>query len=111
MNVVSAVNDQKLEFTKNQGRRQSTGARFSVTLGVVPDYTFSGKGMRIDGITDGRPADNAGLLKGDVVIRMGENEVTDMMAYMNALSMFKKGDTTRVSVKRGSEEVSVEVVF
>lgn len=111
MNVVSAVNDQKLEFTKTKEGDNQQAPRFSVTLGVVPDYTFSGKGMRIDGITDGRPADNAGLLKGDVVIRMGENEVTDMMAYMNALSMFKKGDTTRVSVKRGSEEVSVEVVF
>jgi hypothetical protein len=25
-------------------------------LGVVPDYLYDGKGMRIDGITDGKPA-------------------------------------------------------
>ncbi len=111
MNIITAVNDQKLEFTKTKESDNQQAPRFSVTLGVVPDYTFSGKGMRIDGITDDRPAAKAGLLKGDVVIRMGENEVTDMMAYMNALSMFKKGDTTRVLVKRGSEEVNVEVVF
>ena len=30
--------------------------RFKVTLGVVPDYLYSDPGMRIDGVSEGRPA-------------------------------------------------------
>ena len=47
--------------------------RFKVTLGVVPDYMYDGKGMRIDGVTDGKPAAKAGLKVGDVVVKLGDD--------------------------------------
>ncbi|MFN6117121.1 MAG: PDZ domain-containing protein, partial [Flavobacteriales bacterium] len=52
--------------------------------------------MRIDGLTDGKPAAKAGLQVGDVVVGIGSNEVTDMMSYMKALGAFNKGDTAPV---------------
>ena len=72
---------------------------------------YDGKGMRIDGITEGKPASQAGLKPGDVVVRMGQVEVNDMMGYMKALSLFRKGQTTTVVVLRGGEEVESEVTF
>ncbi len=101
----------KLEFTKTKDDSNENTPRFKVTLGVIPDYAYEGEGMRIDGITEGRPASKAGLLQGDVVIQLGDYVVTDMTAYMKALSMFKKGDTTKVKVKRGNEEVNAEITF
>ena len=80
-------------------------------MGVMPDYTFEEKGMRIDGVTDNKPAFKAGLLKGDVVIKLGELEVTNVQDYMKALSKFKKGDSTKVDVKRGSEIKSFTITF
>ena len=71
---------------------------------------FQGEGMRIDGVTLGKPADKAGLKKGDIVVKMGEITVTDMMSYMKALSEFKKGDKTIVVVKRGKKEIIKEKV-
>ena len=68
-------------------------------------------GMRIDGVSEDKPAQKAGLQKGDVVIQLGELEVKDMMGYMTALSKFEKGDTTTVKVKRGDEVVEAEVTF
>ncbi len=67
--------------------------------------------MRIDGVTDGKPAANAGLEAGDIVIQLGEIKVLDMMSYMKALGKFKKGDTTKVKVKRGSQEVEKDITF
>lgn len=101
----------KLAFTKTNDSNNEDAPRFKVTLGVVPDYAFEGSGMRIDGVTEGRPAAAAGLLKGDVVIQMGEEKVTDMMSYMKALSKFKKGDTIKVKVDRAKEIVEKEVTF
>ena len=84
---------------------------FTVTLGVMPDYLYSDGGMRIDGVRPDRPADKAGIEKGDVVIKMGEIEVTDVMTYMKALSKYSAGDAAPVRVKRGDKEINVTVQF
>ena len=101
----------KLAFTKTNDSNNEDAPRFKVTLGVVPDYAFEGSGMRIDGVTEGRPAAAAGLLKGDVVIQMGEEKVTDMMSYIKAIKKKKKGDTIKVKVDRAKEIVEKEVTF
>lgn len=100
----------KLAFTKTKDESSDT-PRFTVSLGVVPDYLYGGKGMRIDGVSEGKPAQAAGLLKGDVVIKLGEHEVVDMMSYMKALASFEKGNETSVTVKREEKEVTLGVKF
>jgi Zn-dependent M28 family amino/carboxypeptidase len=100
----------KLPFKKTKNESEVV-PDFKVTLGVVPDYLFSGKGMRIDGISEDRPAQKAGLQKGDIVVKMGDYEVTDMMSYMKSLSKFEKGQTTIVTIDRGGELKKVEVTF
>jgi len=108
--VKSLSETQEVAFTKTKDESNNT-PRFKVTLGVVPDYLFDGKGMRIDGVTEGKTAAKAGIEKGDIVIAMGDSSVTDMMSYMRALSAFEKGDTTTVKIKRAEEELSVQVEF
>ena len=56
----------------------------------MPDYMFDGEGMRIDGISKGKTAAKFGFKKGDIVVKMGELEITDMKSYMLALSKFEK---------------------
>ena len=101
----------KLAFTKTKDDSNEDAPRFKVTLGVVPDYAFEGEGMRIDGVSDGKPASKAGLLKGDVVIQLGEYKVTDMMSYMKALGKFSKGETTKVKVQRGADVIERDITF
>lgn len=103
--------DGKLAFTKTEDVRTEEAPRFKVTLGVVPDYMYDGKGMRIDGITDGKPAANAGLKVGDIVVKLGPQDVADMMSYMKALALFNKGDKAPVKVLRDGKEVTVDVTF
>jgi S1-C subfamily serine protease len=84
---------------------------FKVALGVVPDYLYTGKGLRIDGVSEDKPAHKAGMERGDVVIKLGVHETQDMMSYMKALSKFEVGETTTVVVDRGGELLEVEVTF
>ncbi len=100
----------KLPFRKTKNESEAV-PDFKVTLGVVPDYLFSGIGMRIDGISEDRPAQKAGLQKGDIVVKMGEFEVKDMMSYMKSLSKFEKGQTTKVTIDRSGKLMEVEVTF
>lgn len=112
-NLISALDKhEKLEFVKTkEDTTVSSKRKFSVTLGVVPDYMYDGKGMRIDGITEGKPASDGGILVGDIVVKMGEIEITDMMAYMTALGKFQKGDTTIVEVLRNKVLKQINITF
>ncbi len=100
----------KLAFTKTKEQSMGTG-RFKVSIGIMPDYTFSGTGVRADGVIDGRAAQKAGLKTGDVVIQLGEHLVTGMDTYMQALNRFNKGESTKVIVKRGAEIMELVVSF
>jgi len=101
----------KLPFTKTQDKDSQKSPKFSVTMGVVPDYMFSGEGMRVDGVSEDKPAARAGILKGDIIIQLGDSTITDMMSYMRALSSFAKGDTTRVRINRNGEIQKLPVEF
>lgn len=103
--------EEKLFFIKTKDDDMGTSPRFTVTLGVMPDYLFDGKGMRIDGIREDKPAQKAGLLVGDVVVKMGDVDVVDMQSYMEALSKFKEGDKTKVTVDRKGKLKTVSVQF
>lgn len=111
-NIIRRVDSSsKLIFTKTKDDQNEDAPKFKVTLGVVPDYSFEGEGMRIDGVTDGRPASHSGLLPGDIVIQLGENKVVDMMSYMKALGKFSKGETTKVKIMRGKIEIEKDITF
>lgn len=101
----------KLVFTPTREMQTGTTARFTVTMGIMPDYTFSGSGVRVDGVSEGRPAQKAGLKTGDIVIQLGEYTVSSLEAYMQALSKFKKGQQAKVTVKRGAEELKFDITF
>jgi hypothetical protein len=110
-NIITDLDDNgKLPFRKTKNESEET-PRFKVGLGVIPDYMFDGKGMRIDGISEDKPAQKAGLQKGDIVIQLGDSTVVDMMSYMRALSVFKAGDKSKVVVIRGENEVEKEINF
>ena len=77
----------------------------------MPDYIFDGVGLRIDGVNLGKPGEKAGLLKGDIITKMGDFIISNIQDYMKALSQFKKGETISVLIKRGSEEKTLQVTF
>jgi Zn-dependent M28 family amino/carboxypeptidase len=108
--ILRLDDDNKIAFTKTKEEKSNT-PRFKVTLGVIPDYLFDGKGMRIDGVTEGRPAQIADIQDGDIVVKMGDVDVIDMMSYMQALSKFEAGQTVIVVVKRGDNLLEKSVTF
>jgi C-terminal processing protease CtpA/Prc len=110
-NLLGIMNDKPAPtFTKTID--ESTKApSFKVTLGVIPDYLYNEAGMRIDGVNEGKPAFNAGLIKGDIVKKMGDIEIIDMMGYMQALSKFEKGQTITVTIERDGKTLEKALTF
>jgi hypothetical protein len=82
---------------------------FKVTLGIMPDYTFETGGVRVDGVSDNRPAMKAGLKQGDIITKLGDNKIMGMQSYMEALGKFTPGDKTQVTIIRNGKEITLPI--
>ena len=110
--LIESLNDKgRLTFLKTRETQTTTSARFGVTMGIMPDYTYAGAGVRADGVSDGKPAQKAGLKAGDIIIQLGDYNVSSMESYMQTLGKFKKGDKAKVKYKRGNETLETTVEF
>jgi len=101
----------KLDFLKTREAAMGRSTKFTVSLGVMPDYAFTGTGVRIEGASQGKLGEKIGLKGGDVLLQLGDYKIVDVMNYMTTLSKFKKGDKTSLTYKRGSEEIKIDIEF
>ena len=101
----------KLDFLKTREAAMGRSTKFTVSLGVMPDYAFTGTGVRIEGVSQGKLGEKIGLKGGDVLLQVGDYKLVDVMSYMQALSKFKKGDATVLVYKRGADEIKIDIVF
>ena len=77
----------------------------------MPDYFYEGRGVKIDGATEGKPGAKAGLKAGDVILQIGDYKVSDMQAYMQSLAAFEKGQKTKITVLRDKQEFIFDLEF
>jgi hypothetical protein len=101
----------KLAFLTTKNKSMGSARSFKVTLGVMPSYTSNEEGLKVDGVTEGKPAQKAGILTGDVIIQMGSYPIKDIQAYMEALGKFEKGQTIPIKVKRNKVAMELNVTF
>lgn len=101
----------KLTFLTTKNKAMSSARSFKVTMGVMPSYTSDAAGLQVDGVTEGKPAQKAGIQTGDIITQIGELPIKDIHGYMEALGKFEKGQTVPVKLKRKGEEVTVSVTF
>ncbi len=112
VNLIENLNTEpKLSFTKTREAQTTTSARFSVSMGIMPDYTYAGTGVRADGVSEGKPAQKAGLKAGDIILQIADYNVSSLESYMQTLGKFKKGDKVKVKYKRGNETLEATVEF
>ena len=103
----------KLDFIQVANNPHAGNARssFKVTMGIIPDYAYDKGGVRIDGVSKGRPAEIAGIQAGDIIMKLGENSTTDVQEYMKALGKFEKGQTIDAEIKRGAQKMILKITF
>ena len=111
-NIIKTTDDYgKLDFLKTREQSMGKSTKFTVSLGVMPDYAFTGTGVRIEGASQGKLGEKLGLKASDVLTQLGDYKLIDVTSYMQALSKFKKGDKTVLVIKRNGEEVKFEIQF
>lgn len=108
---LDSLSTDELTYTEAPVTQNRDVTMSGVTMGVTPDYGFSGKGMRITGVSGGGPADGAGLKSGDVIIKLADTELEDIYAYMKVLNTLEEGQQTTVTVLRNGQEQTFDIEF
>lgn len=111
--VATANRSEPLTYVEAK-ERQSQRMAFKVTLGIVPDYagpSDGSPGLLLSGVRPEGPGGQAGLERGDLIVGMGETEITSIEDYMKVLSTTEPGSTMPVTVVRNGERVVLEVSF
>ena len=80
-------------------------------LGTIPDMSSSPGGVRLTGVREGGPAQQAGIRGGDIIVQIGDFEVKDLYGMTDALRQYKPGDVTTVTVVRDGERIEMTVTF
>jgi hypothetical protein len=96
--------DEAPQFTKVE-QKTDTGGRAGLRLftGTIPDYATDVKGLLLGGVIGGGPAEQAGLQKGDVIIEIAGQSITNIYDYTYALELLKIGQPAKVVYMRGKE--------
>ncbi len=98
-------------FTPTDDEQEGRPVRLSVTLGIIPGYNTDNKGLEVEGVSKGKPADKAGIIKGDYIIRIDDQLIKNIRDYMEALSRYDVGDTAPIQILRAEKILEVLVHF
>ncbi len=93
-----------------EAEQRTTGPR-RVSFGSIPEYGYQGGGMRLEGVSEGSPAERAGLLPGDVLIRIDDAEIADTRGFAEVLGTLRAGQTVTAVVLRDGEERRFQVTL
>lgn len=86
-----------------QGRR--------VSFGSVPDFAFTGPGVRVGGVVPGSPAEKGGLKEGDVMMKLDAVDMASLQTFSDFLKTAKAGQTVSVSVMREGKPLTLTITL
>lgn len=85
--------------------------KVSVYVGTIPDFASNTEGYKISGVSPGSPAEKAGLIAGDIIIKFGDKEIKNLYDYTAALAQFKPGNEVEVVVLRNNETLTLKLTL
>ena len=79
-------------------------------LGVEINSSFAG-GAYVASVSEGGPAEKAGLKSGDIIISFDGTKITGYDDLVNAINSHKAGDTVNLGIYRNGKEGTVSVTL
>jgi 2-alkenal reductase len=68
-------------------------------------------GAYVTGVEPGGPADKAGIRQGDIVTAIGNDQINAQTTFTEVLFAHQPGETVPVTIRRGSQEMQVQVTL
>ena len=102
------------EGAEKKSNRLWLGVILKNIEGDLATYLGTDKGVLVDQVQEGSPADKAGLRKGDILLKIGQVELVGPADVLKLLADLKSSDgdvqPLQITVQRKAEELELEVV-
>ena len=86
-----------LQTPNKAPRRPKSSTTTRASLGIIPDFSHQGKGVRAAGTTPGSPARQIGIEKGDIILKLGRFIITELRDLSEALRHYRPGQSVPLS--------------
>jgi hypothetical protein len=102
--------DEKMAFIKPppSAALPKAGKGGTPYFGVMPDYGFDGKGVKLQGVAPGSPAEKAGLKEGDILLSLNDKDFEDVKGYSAIFFALKPGDEITLGFERNGTRKTVK---
>ncbi len=101
--------ENKSTISKSNEKKSKSGRR--VSTGSIPDFAFSGTGVKLSGVVPNSPVAKAGLRKGDIITKFGGKAISNLRDYSNLLKKHKPGDSVSVEFVRNGKVNTATIVL
>lgn len=95
--------DQPAKEKPANSRRASTGS--------VPDFAFTGEGVKVASVIQGSAGEKAGLQAGDIITSIEGEPVKKLADYSEALKKFQPGNTIKLGILRAGKEIIISITL
>jgi hypothetical protein len=100
--------ERPLTVTLKRGGDAGPAPSRKVSLGTIPDFAFSGPGVRLSGVVPGSPAQTSGLREGDVLIEVNGVKLLRLKDLSEFLKSMEPGTRVTVGFLRDGKEMTAE---
>ncbi len=103
---------ERIAFSRPQQASDQPARRgMRVRLGLIPDYTVNDeKGVLLQGVSPGSPAEKAGLKAGDRIVAINGKRVQNIEQMMSLYAELEPGKPAQLTILRDGKEITVEIV-
>jgi hypothetical protein len=104
---VDALESRPVWSSQQPGRRRPARTAY---LGFQPDLGAStADGILVRAVRAKSPAEQAGLMTGDIISAVDGSPVEGYQSIVDALGQAKAGDTMKLAIRRGDDELTLDV--
>jgi len=105
-----ASNKKAPEYKKQTPPKKGSGRGLRIYLGTIPDYASGDlKGVKLSGVSNGGPAEKAGLQAGDTIIELNGKKIENIYDYTYALDSLKIGQNTQIVILRKGKKLTLQL--
>jgi len=95
--------------TPSAGSSAPAAAGRKVSTGIMPDFSFSGEGVKIGQVAPDSPAARAGMKVGDIIIQFASTRLKNLKEYSEILKQHNPGDEVEVVYLSEGKETKTKI--
>ncbi|MBI1933083.1 MAG: M20/M25/M40 family metallo-hydrolase [Ignavibacteriales bacterium] len=95
--------------TKNDNNKPKEGRK--VSTGTMPDFAYSGEGVKVAAVSENSPGAKAGLLIGDIIKKVNGKDCKNLKEYSDQLKEHQPGDEVTLTIERNGKTEEVKLIL